>query len=111
MKKISVLLSLLFCTVGAFAVNKLEPQIINMKVTPKGYEPNNIDVKAGSNVILKITRTTDETCATEILIPAKNVKTELPLNKEVVVDVGTLDKGDVGFSCGMKMIKGTVHVK
>lgn len=111
MKKISVITLVVSFAISVFAITKPEPQIVNMKVTSKGFEPNGIDVKPGSNLILKITRTTDETCATEILIPAKKIKTELPLNKEVVVDVGTLEKGDVGFSCGMKMIKGTVHVK
>jgi plastocyanin domain-containing protein len=113
MKKITgLLVSLLFVSSSlAFATGDITPHIVNMTVTENGYEPSSIDVPAGANLVLKITRKTDVTCATDIVIASKKIKTALPLNKEVTVELGKMQKGEVPFSCAMDMIKGTIHVK
>ena len=67
-----------------------------------------ISVKPGTHVILKVTRKTDSTCATEIKITEKKIKKDLPLNKEVSADVGVLEKGQIKFACGMNMITGYI---
>ncbi len=79
---------------------------IDLKVTDAGFEPSEIKVKPGTHVVLKVTRTTDQTCATQIKVNDK--KTDLPLNKQVSVDVGTLKKGEIKFACGMDMISGHI---
>jgi plastocyanin domain-containing protein len=79
---------------------------IDLKVTPNGFEPSEIKVKPGAHVILNVTRTTDQTCATQIKI--NNKKTDLPLNKLVSVDAGTLKKGEIKFACGMDMLTGHI---
>jgi plastocyanin domain-containing protein len=81
---------------------------VKVQVTENGFEPSEIKVKAGSHVILQVTRTTDATCATAIQVKEKKIKKDLPLNKEVSVDLGTVKKGDVTFACGMDMI--SAHV-
>lgn len=86
-------------------------QNITLQVTAKGFEPNKISVKPGTHVVLKITRKTDDTCATQVKIKEKNINAKLPLNKEVSVDVGTLAKGDIKFACGMDMISGHIIVE
>lgn len=93
----------------SFAAEK--PQVINLLVTEKGFEPSSINVKPGTNVELKITRKTNSTCAREILIPSKNIKKELPLNKTVSIQTGKLEKGEVTFACGMNMVTGVIVVK
>ena len=55
-----------------------------------------------------MTRKTDQTCATQIKITEKNIKKDLPLNKEVSIDIGTLQKGDIRFACGMDMVTGHI---
>src|SRR5262245_39244341 len=62
------------------------PRIVELKVTDKGYEPSPITVKKGEPLRLRITRTTDETCAKDIILPDHNIEKELPLNKSVEVD-------------------------
>lgn len=109
MKKIFIAAMILLNVVTAFAADKA--QNISLQVTEKGFEPNKVDVKPGSHVVLKITRKTDDTCATQVVIKDKKIKTELPLNKEVSVDVGVLKKGEVRFACGMDMITGLIVVK
>jgi plastocyanin domain-containing protein len=94
---------------SSFAAEK--SQSINLLVTEKGFEPSTINVKPGTNVELKITRKTNSTCAREILIPSKNIKKELPLNKTVNIQTGKLEKGEITFACGMNMVTGVIVVK
>ena len=109
MKQILTIMMIIFNVATAFAADNI--QSISLQVTEKGFVPNKIDVKAGSHVILKVTRKTDDTCATQIAIKDKKIKKELPLNKEVSIDVGVLKKGEVRFACGMDMITGLIVVK
>jgi plastocyanin domain-containing protein len=85
---------------------------VNLSVTDKGFEPNKIDVAPDQNVILNITRKTNETCATKIQIPSLKIKKDLPLNKMVSIDLGKLKKGEIRFGCGMNMMEsGIIDVK
>ncbi len=114
MKRTLLLLALCFATVGSQAADKADKAsvgIVNLIVTEKGFQPNMVDVAAGKSVTLKITRKTDSTCATQINIPSKKIKKDLPLNKEVSVELGKLDKGEIRFACGMDMITGIINVK
>jgi len=104
-------LALLSCT-GAGAegpgplVSKLE-----MSVTEKGFEPANIQVKKGEPVTLIITRKTDTTCATEIVIDEHKIKTPLPLNKPVTVTFTPSKTGTLKYGCAMnKMIGGIITI-
>jgi len=109
MKKYILASLILFLGFGASAADKAPEEIVKVKVTENGFEPSNIKVKAGSHVVLKVTRTTDETCATEIQVKEKKIKQKLDVkDKEVSVDLGVLKKGDVRFACGMDMISGHV---
>jgi plastocyanin domain-containing protein len=107
-----VLLALLIFMMVNFSFAAEKPQMINLIVTEKDFEPSTINVKPGTNVELKITRKTNSTCAREILIPSKNIKKELPLNKTVSIKTGKLEKGEISFGCGMNMmIGGVIFVK
>jgi plastocyanin domain-containing protein len=98
---------------SGFAMAKpATPQTVDLAVTENGFEPASVNVKANTRVTLKITRKTDSTCATQIQIPAKNIKTDLPLNKTVTVELGKLEKGEIRFGCGMDMMAGgQIHVQ
>lgn len=111
MKKI-ILGSFVLVAALAFAKEKPLPQTIELTVTEKGFEPPSIDVAPGKLVILKITRKTDSTCATQIQIPSQKIKKDLPLNQTVSIDLGKLQKGEIRFGCGMNMMeRGMIHVK
>lgn len=90
---------------------KQSVQTIPVQITENGFEPSKIDVKPGTHVILKVTRKTDTTCATSIQVKEKKIKKELPLNKEVSIDLGTLQIGEIRYACGMDMITGHLIVK
>lgn len=87
-----------------------KPKIIDVQVTEKGFIPNTINVQPDTTVVLKVTRTTDATCSTEILVPSKNIKKKLPLNKTVSVSLGKLNQGEVRFGCGMNLMDSGVVI-
>ena len=83
-----------------------------MKVTDKGFEPPNIRVHKGEPVKLTITRVSDATCATDIVVDDHVAKTPLPLNKAVVVTFTPKKSGQLKYGCGMqKMIGGVITVE
>lgn len=92
----------------SYSADKAATEKVTVQVTEKGFEPSEIKFKAGTHVILNITRKTDSTCAMEVVIKEKNIKKELPLNKEVAVDMGAIKKGETKFSCAMDMTTGHV---
>lgn len=79
-------------------------------VSEKGFEPARITLRAGASVRLTFVRTTDATCATEIVIPSLNVKRALPLNQPVDIEFKPEKPGDIAFACGMGMFSGTLVV-
>lgn len=108
-----LILTLLFIAFGffAYAESNSTAQVIEIKVTEQGFEPAQIEASSNSPVILKVTRTTDATCATSIKIKSKKINKDLPLNQSVQIELGKLKKGNLGFTCGMDMLEGSVNVK
>ena len=87
-------------------------KVIEMKVTEQGFEPSRVTVKKGQPVKLVLTRTTDKTCATDIVIDEHNVKAALPLNKPVTVGFTPNKTGELKYGCAMeKMVGGVIFVE
>lgn len=84
---------------------------VAMKVTSDGFEPDKVKATKGQPLTLVITRTTDKTCATEIVVKDYGINTPLPLNKPVSVTFTPTKAGQVRFACGMDMISGVVVVQ
>ena len=74
----------------------------------KGFEPSRIEVKAGEEVTLNITRKVKATCAKKITVPSENIEKDLPLNKAVAVTFTPSKKGEIKFGCAMKQMLGGV---
>jgi plastocyanin domain-containing protein len=83
-----------------------------LKVTTKGYEPSPLTLKKGEPVHLRVTRTTDRTCATEFVLDEHKLDVALPLDKEVSIRFTPGKTGTLKYGCGMdKMISGTFVVE
>jgi len=65
----------------------------------------------GSTAAVTFVRTTDKTCATEVVFPELGVRKQLPLNQPVAVDIPTDSARTLNFQCGMAMYKGMLVVK
>ena len=84
---------------------------VELFATERGFEPDRIDVRRAEPLRLVVTRTTDKTCATAIVIKDLGIKRALPLNQPVVIDFTPAKTGELTYSCGMKMIGGVLLVQ
>jgi cobalt-zinc-cadmium efflux system membrane fusion protein len=80
-------------------------------VSEKGFDPARVSLRAGAPARLTFVRTSDATCATEVVIPSLNIKRSLPLNQPVNIEFTPNKAGDVAFACGMGMFSGTIVVR
>jgi len=89
-----------------------EKRVIEIKVTENGYEPSPITLTRGQPVELKVTRTTDATCATEFILDEYKIEEKLPLNETVTINFTPEQSGELKYGCAMgKMISGRFRVE
>jgi RND family efflux transporter MFP subunit len=86
-------------------------QIAKIIVNEQGFEPAKVSLRAETPARITFVRTTDKTCATEVLFPSLTIKRALPLNEPVVIGFTPTKTGDIAFACGMNMFKGVVVVE
>jgi plastocyanin domain-containing protein len=91
-------------------VVKVTPRAVALRVTAEGFEPASVTLKAGEPVKFVVTRTTDETCATDLLIDGTDIKLALPLNAPVEAAWTPSKAGKVKFGCAMDFMVGGVLV-
>jgi RND family efflux transporter MFP subunit len=70
------------------------PARIEIAVTKAGFVPDRVVVAAGHPTDLVFTRTTNETCATEVLVPSPKVRKALPLNRPVAIRLRPSNRRD-----------------
>jgi cobalt-zinc-cadmium efflux system membrane fusion protein len=92
------------------AARNAAPQVAEITVTKDGFRPAKVSLRAGTLVRLTFLRTTDETCATEVVFTSLKTKRALPLNKPVHVEFTPEKTGSVEFACGMNMFKGAILI-
>ncbi|HET7787308.1 MAG TPA: cupredoxin domain-containing protein [Myxococcales bacterium] len=86
------------------------PQVKEVTVTAKGFEPDRIEVAPGQQVLLRITRKEADTCADAIDVQGDPVRHMLPLDKAVDVKLTAPQSGEIAFACPMKMVHGAIVV-
>jgi plastocyanin domain-containing protein len=110
----SILLGMLLLTPAVHAQETPRPAVrtIAISVTDKGFEPGRVTVKKGVPLKLVVTRKTDATCATEVVVDGVEGKTKLPLNAAVSVSFTPKKSGELKYGCGMdKMVGGVLWVE
>ena len=86
------------------------PRVIEIKVTDEGYVPSPIKLKKDEPVVLAVTRTTEETCALDLVMPDYGISTPLPLNKRVEIPFTPKKTGTVKYGCAMDQMISSVLV-
>ncbi len=92
-------------TAGSIATNT-----VAVTVDADGFKPSSVKFKKGAPATLVFTRTTDQTCATEVVFPELNIKKELPKDKPVSISIPTDKEQTLTFQCGMGMYKSSVVI-
>ena len=80
----------------------------------QGFSPRSLPLPKGgpgSTASVTFVRTTDKTCATEVVFPDLKVTKSLPLHQSVAIDVPTDTARTLTFQCGMGMYRGAVVVR
>ncbi len=84
---------------------------VKITVTRNGYEPWKIRAWKGVPLTLVVTRTTDETCATEVVLPEYGIHQKLPLGQPVTITFTPTREGEVRYACAMNMFQGVIDVR
>lgn len=94
------------------AVPAAGPRKLAIQVTSEGYTPSPITLRKGEPVELTLTRTSDETCATEMVLEEYGIHQKLPLNQPVTVRFTPTREGELRYGCAMdKMVAGIFKVE
>ena len=86
-------------------------QTAQIVVNERGFEPARVTLRPATPARLTFLRTTDKTCGTEVVFPSLDIKRALPLNQRVQIEFTPAKAGEIAFSCGMNMLRGTVVVE
>ena len=87
---------------------------IEIAVTKRGFDPDEINVPAKKPVTLVFKRTTDQTCTKSVVLhldDGKTIERALPLDKPVEVAVTFPKPGQVKYACSMGKTKGIIVVQ
>ena len=91
--------------------SKPKVQTAKVLINERGYSRTSIKLRRGVPTRLTFLRQTDVTCATEIVIADYGIRRDLPLNVPTVISFTPKRTGQVGFSCGMNMMRGKLIVQ
>ena len=84
---------------------------IAVKADETGFVPASVSVAKGKPATLVFTRTSDATCATEVVFPDLKIEKKLPKGEAVRVELPTGEARTYAFQCGMAMYKSKVVVQ
>lgn len=78
-----------------------------VEVSSRGFTPDRLTVRAGVPARVTFVRKDEQNCGQEVLLPEYGIRKALPLNQPVTIEF-TPRKGELEFTCGMKMLRGKV---
>lgn len=83
-----------------------------IKITVKGgYSPNVIVVRQGRPVRLDFYRDETASCSEQVVLPDFGIARDLPAFKTTAVEFTPDRAGEFTFTCGMRMLRGTLVVE
>jgi plastocyanin len=89
-----------------------KPAVQELNITVDGsYSPNSLVLTVGTPVRLKFVRKDTGGCTSKVLIPDFNIAQNLPEGQTTTIEFTPTKAGTYKFTCGMKMVSGTILVK
>jgi len=114
MKRSIIVLSLLIGSIVSFAivavVVEAHTRTVKVRVDKSGFSPSSIEVEAGHKLNLVFNRADADNCGGTVVMPKYKVRRNLPVGKDVVVTITPRTEGQISFTCGMGMYKGSIVV-
>lgn len=107
----AVLLGALLACAACGAREQKPGEPVKITVTKNGYEPWKVRAWKGVPLTLVVTRTTDQTCATEVVLPEYGVNAKLPLDQPVTITFTPARTGELKYACAMNMFQGVIDVR
>lgn len=93
------------------APERARVQTVAVTVTASAFEPSRVALDRGVPARIVFTRTSDKTCATQVVFPSLGIgPVDLPLGEPVTVDVPANGPGEIAFACGMDMLRGSLVI-
>jgi len=86
------------------------PKTVRITVNKKGFSPSSISTEQGSPLTLIFRRPKNEGCGNKVVFPSLNITKDLPVGKNVTIKFTPSDTGNISFTCGMGMYKGSIVV-
>lgn len=97
--------------VAAKAAPAKSPTVVQMTISDDGVSPMAIAAKQGEPLRIAITRTTNSTCITHVVVRDYGINQAIPLNKTVNIDITPKATGKVRVACGMGMNFAVLNVQ
>ncbi len=117
MKKLKLSLALIALIVGlggtfALVTNVVEAhtRTVKIKVDKNGFSPSSIEVEAGHKLNLVFNRADKNNCGNVVVFPKLKIRKNLPVGKDVIVSLTPTEAGNITFTCGMGMMKGSLVI-
>src|SRR5688572_33337933 len=104
MKRVFVFSLIMLASASVIATSgraKPRTQTARVVIGEKGFTPGSLKLRRGVRTRLIFLRTTDATCAKEIILPDFNIWRALPLNQPVAITFTPRKRGPLTFACGM----------
>ncbi len=89
-------------------------RVIEVDVTPDGFEPKHFLVQSGESLTFLVTRRVEHTCVTSVVLSLdvdSRIERELPLDEPVPITVRFEAPGELGMSCPMNMYGATIQIR
>jgi len=83
---------------------------VKIKVGKNGFSPSSIDAEAGHKLNLVFRRADKNNCGNTVVFPKLKIRKSLPVGCDVIVSVTPRASGQITFTCGMGMNKGSIVV-
>ena len=117
MKKLKLFLILTTLAVTMFGtfvavtgVVEAHTRTVKIKVDKNGFSPSSIDAEAGHKLNLVFKRANKNNCGNTVVFPKLKIRKWLPVGRDVIVSVTPRASGQITFTCGMGMYKGSIVV-
>ncbi len=89
-------------------VLNLPPDGIRIAIDPSGFDPARIFVPERKPFSLVFLRSAEANCGSKVVFPDLGITRDIPYMGVVVVELPPLSAGEIRFTCGMGMYRGSI---